>query len=176
MKKLLISTLCVTAFTLTACDKKTNESTVKGNEASSTAATTVSLSQDNQAHIKSDLQLIQTLSNNKAQDALKFQTEATEAAQRGEQPDLKAIASKLETYVNDFNKELDALKLQSSEGDALRSTLKESNEISLELTKAGSSNPPDAAKIAELQKKATDLQQKLLSDTQALELKANNKA
>lgn len=176
MKKLLISTLCVSALTLTACDKKTNESTVKGSEAASTAQTTVALSTNNQAHMQSDLRLIQTLSNNKAQDALKFQTEANEAAQRGEEPDLKAIATKLETYVNDFNKELDALKLQSTEVDSLRTKLKESNQIGLDLTKAGTATPPDTAKIAELQKKATDLQQELISETQAIELKANNKA
>lgn len=176
MKKILLSALCITAFTLTACDKKTDNTSAKTNDASSpTVVAPATLSQNNQVHMQSDLRLIQTLTNNKSQDALKFQTEVNEAAQRGEEPDLKLISVKLETYVNDFNKELDALKLQSSEVDSLRTKLKESNQIGLDLTKAGTSAPQDTAKIAELQKKATDLQQELISETQAIEIKANNK-
>lgn len=174
MKKLLLASLCMTAVALTACDKKPNDTAAK-TENGAPAATLASMSHDNAADIKSDLNQIETLSNTKAQEALKFQNEVNEAAQKGEKSALDAVVVKMDTYVAAFNKDLDALKLKSSEADSLRGKMKESNDLGLELAKAGVENPPNMTKITELQKKATDLQQALLTEMQTLQVKVNGK-
>lgn len=174
MKKLLIASLCITAFALTACDKKTNDATSTTSQTTNTAQAS-SLSHDNAGDIKSDLQQLQTLSNTKSQEALAFQDEATEAAQKGEKPALEALVKKMESYVTNFNKDLEGLNLKSSEASAVRDKMKKSNDLGLALAKAGIETPPNMTKITGLQKEATDLQQALLADMQSLEIKVNGK-
>lgn len=175
MKKLLISSLCITALSLTACDKNNSDATTK-NTNSTPAPANISLSKDNVADIKNDLTLLQTLSNTKAQEALKFQEEANKAAEQGKAPELNAVVNKMENFVVSFNKDLDGLKIKSKEADSIRSKMKQSNDIGVELAKASIKNPPDMDKINTLQKKAVDLQQVLLTEMQALEVKVNSKA
>ena len=176
MKKLLLASLCMTAFALTACDKKPNDSTSTSTEKTTTAtASTASLSNNVVADIRSDLDQIQTLSNTKAQEALKFQTDVTQAAQKGDKAALDKVVKQMDEYVDTFNDELEDLKLKSSEGDAVRSKMKESNKVGLELAEEGIKSPPDVTKITELQKKATEIQQALLQDMQSLQAKVNSK-
>lgn len=175
MKKLILASLCITALTLTACDKKVNDATTTKAENTSTPATVVSLSKDVATDIRSDLDQIQTLSNTKAQEALKFQTDVTQAAQKGDKAALDTVVQQMKTYVDSFNDALEALALKSSEGDALRDKMEDSNNIGLELAEAGIKMPPDMNKITELQKEATDIQQSLLQDMQTLQSKINTK-
>ena len=90
MKKLFVTTLCLTAFTLTACDKKPADSTTAKAE-TNVSAPAASLSNNIAADIKSDLEQLQTLSNTKAQEALSFQSDLTQAAQTGEMKSLEAV-------------------------------------------------------------------------------------
>ncbi|QIO10127.1 hypothetical protein [Acinetobacter lanii] len=186
MKKLLLASLCMTAFTLTACDKKPNEATPTTTEnttvttnAPATTATSAApagvLSNNVVADIRSDLDQLQTLSNTKAQEALKFQNEVTQAAQKGDKAALDQVVDQMDKYVDAFNDELEALNLKSAEGDALRDKMKDSNELGLELAEEGVKTPPNTDKINALQKKATDLQQSLLQDMQSLQSKVNGK-
>ncbi len=175
MKKLLIASLCMTAFTLTACDKKTNDSTTVQPEAQA-PATMTALSNNVVADIKSDLEQIETLSNTKAQEALSFQTEVTQAAQNSDKKALEAVVDKMEKYVDSFNHDLEALKLKSNEADALRDKMKDSNDLGLELAEAGVETKPDMNKVTELQKKAVELQQSILTDMQALQAKVKTGA
>ena len=66
----------------------------------------------------------------------------------------------------------DALKLKSSELDAVRDKIKESNNIGIELSEASIANTPDSKKITELQNRATKLQKELVTEMQALQTKA----
>lgn len=175
MKKLLIASVCMTAFTLTACDKKTNESTTAQAE-NNTPATVVSLSNNVVADIKSDLEQIDTLSNTKAQEALSFQSEVAQAAQTGDKKALETVVDKMEKYADDFNNDLEALKLKSTEADSLRDKMKDSNDLGVELAEAGVDAKPDMAKVTELQKKAVELQQSILKDLQALQTKVKTAA
>lgn len=175
MKKLFITTLCLTAFTLTACDKKPADSTTTKAEANVSAPAT-SLSNNVATDIKSDLEQLQTLSNTKAQEALSFQSDLTQAAQTGEKKALEAVVDKMDTYVDGFNDDLDTLKLKSSEAVNLRDKMKESNKIGLDLAEAGIDTTPDMNKITELQKQAIDLQQSILKDMQDLQTKAKTAA
>lgn len=175
MKKLLIASLCMTAFTLTACDKKTNESTTAQPEAQA-PATMTALSNNVVADIKSDLEQIEMLSNTKAQEALSFQTEVTQAAQNSDKKALDAVVDKMEKYVDSFNNDLEALKLKSTEADVLRDKMKDSNDLGLELAEAGVETKPDMNKVTELQKKAVELQQSILTDMQALQAKVKSGA
>ena len=170
MKKLLIASLCMTAFPLTACDKKTNEGTTAPAETQAPAAMTT-LSNNVVADIKSDLDQIETLSNTKAQEALSFQTEVTQAAQNADKKALDAVVDKMEKYVDSFNDDLEALKLKSTEADVLRDKMKDSNDLGLELAEAGVEPNPDMNKVTELQNKAVELQQSILKDMQALKAK-----
>lgn len=174
MKKLLLASLCMASVALTACDKKPNEAatTSTDNQPVATQAT-VSLSKDVAADIKSDLTQIQTLSTNKAKEALEFQNEVTQAAQKNDKAALEGIVEKMKSYTENFNKELDALTLKSSEVDAVRSKMKEANNLGVELSEAGLKNPPDMNEINALQKKATEMQQALLTEMQTLQNKAN---
>lgn len=170
MKKLLIASLCMTAFTLTACDKKPNESATATSETQA-PATMTALSNNVVADIKSDLEQIESLSNAKAQEALSFQTEVTQAAQNGDKKALDTVVDKMEKYVDSFNNDLEALKLKSTEADVLRDKMKDSNDLGLELAEAGVETNPDMNKVTELQKKAVELQQSILTDMQALQAK-----
>lgn len=164
MKKLLIATLCATAFTLVACDKKPNE-------ANGTTAAAVSLSQNVTADIKADLASIETLSQTKAQEAIEFQTKLLEAAQKNDKAAVDAVLKSMKDAVESFNNDLKGLTLKSSEVDAVRNKMTETNKISVELTEAGMTAKPDQEKIVELSKKSNTLQQELLADMQALQAK-----
>lgn len=174
MKKLLVASLCMTALALTACDKKTNPDS-SSTQAENTATVVTTLSDNVLTDIRSDLDQIQTLSNAKAQEALKFQTDVTDAAQKGDKAALDTVVDQMKTYVGAFNDDLKALALKSKEGDAVRIKMQESNNLGLELAQAGVKMPPDMNKITELQKKAIDSQQALLQDMQALQTKINAK-
>lgn len=175
MKKLLLASLCMASVALTACDKKPNEAATTTGTDNQPVATqaAVALSKDVAANIKSDLIQIQTLSTNKAKEALAFQNEVTQAAQKNDKAALQGIVEKMKSYTEGFNKELDALTLKSSEVDAVRSKMKEANNLGVELSEAGLKNPPDMNEINTLQKKATEMQQALLTEMQNLQTKAN---
>lgn len=176
MKKLLLTTVCVSLLTLTACDKKSADTqTAKSSEASSTTNQPVVavLSTDNAADIKSDMSSIQNASAEKAKEAVTFQTEIMEAVQKNDKQGLTTVLEKMKVYVNDYNKSLDNLALKSTEAVSLRDQIKESNSLGLEMADLSLTPNADPNKIMELQKKAADLQQKLLTTTQALQNKAN---
>lgn len=77
----------------------------------------------------------------------------------------------MEKFTQDFNKDLDALTIKSTEVDSIRNKMKASNDTSLEMIKMTTSGKPDQNKIMELQKKATTIQQELITETQALKQK-----
>ena len=177
MKKLLLTTVCMATLTLAACEKKATETAVEqaatSSEAASTSATTIVAdhSQNNVTDIQADLMAVQTLSNAKAQEAAEFQKEVTTALQQKDASQIKAMVDKTETYVDQFNDELDALTLKSEEVDALREKIKDANDLGVELTKESTEAKPDTAKITELQTKATELQKAIVADVAALEAK-----
>lgn len=173
MKKLLIASLCTTAVFLTACDKKSND------QSSPTATETVqsnTLSTNVNADIQHDLDLLDQISNTKAQEALAFQNEVTQAAQNNNKAELDAVVEKMDNYVDQFNDDLDKLALKSTEGASLRDKMKESNELGLDLAEAGVKEKPDMNEITELQKKAVELQQSLLQDMQNLKNQVGTKS
>lgn len=174
MKKLILAALCATALGLTACEKKPAENTTAATE-SAAPTTVVSLSNGVVDDIRGDLDKIQTLSNAKAQEALKFQNDVMQAAQKGDKAALDAVVDSMEKYVDSFNDELEALSLKSSEADSIRDKMQESNDLGLDLAEAGVENPPDMNKINDLQKKATELQQSLLQEMQTLQTKVTAK-
>ncbi|ALH96478.1 hypothetical protein [Acinetobacter equi] len=167
MKKLLLSTLCVSMLALTACGK--NETTSSTNHAEASSA--VVYSSEVVVDMRSDLDQIQTLSNAKAQEALQFQTSIAEAVQKGKRDEVTKVVDQMKKYVDGFNKDLDGLHLKSTEGDNLRNKIKEVNNIGVELAVTGMNVPPNMDKIAELQKNAMDLQQSLLQDMQKIQSK-----
>ena len=178
MKKRLLASLCFAALALTACDKKTNEAPASSSTSSavstpaSTQPATATLSSNNAADIKNDLNQIQTLSTSRTKEASDLQNKANEAAQKGDKASLNTIVAEMKTYIGRFNQDLDALNLKSSEVDAVREKIKESNNVGIELSEASIATTPDTKKITELQNRATALQKELISETQALQSKA----
>nr|WP_174506955.1 hypothetical protein [Acinetobacter sp. Marseille-Q1620] len=174
MKKLLISTLCLVSFALTACDKKPQDTKAGGVVGNSSQPATASLSNNNISDIKNDLLQLQTLNNTQAQETANFQTEVIKAAQSGKVEEVRTVVDKMQAFVDGFNKNLDNIPLKSTEVSALKDKIKQSNNLGLELAQAGIANPPDITKINELQKKGTDLQKDILTEMQNLQTKANN--
>ena len=179
MKKRLLASLCFATLALTACDKKTNEAPASSSTTSSAVSTpastqpaTVALSSNNAADIKNDLNQIETLSTSRTQEASALQNKANEAAQKGDKTSLNTIVAEMKTYIGRFNQDLDALNLKSSEVDALRKKIKESNNVGVEFSEASIANTPDKKKITELQNRVAALQKELVSETQALQNKA----
>lgn len=178
MKKRLLASLCFAALALTACDKKTNEAPASSSTSSavstsaSTQPATATLSSNNAADIKNDLNQIQTLSTSRTKEASDLQNKANEAAQKGDKASLNTIVAEMKTYIGRFNQDLEALNLKSSEVDAVREKIKESNNVGIELSEASIATTPDTKKITELQNRATALQKELVSETQALQSKA----
>lgn len=173
MKKLILATLCATAFGLTACEKKPNEATMNSTESSAASITT--LSHGVNEDIRLDLETIQSLSNAKAQEALKFQEDVMQAAQKADKAEIGRVVASMDNYVDKFNDELDALQLKSSEADSIREKMKESNDLGLDLAEAGVETPPDMDKINALQKEASELQQTLVQDMQRLQNQVTTK-
>lgn len=165
MKKLLIATLCVSAFALTACDKKAADTTT-------TTATAVSLTTNNAADIKSDLTAVETLSTTKAKEALDTQSKLMESLQKGDKGALENMMKEMKTFIEGFNKDLAALPLKSTEVDATRNKMKEANDITLQLTETSMTAQPDQTKISELTTKMTEIQKELMTDMQTLKAKA----
>jgi hypothetical protein len=175
MKKLLISTLCVSALALVACDKKTDVHSTTTESSSLTASAPVSYSDNNIADMRHDIEQIQKLSNEKAQDALKFQTDVTQSAQSGDKAALEKVIQQMSTFVGEFNQSLDALSLKSTEGDKIRNQMKEVNNISIELVESSMTTPPNIEKVTTLQKKSVEIQQELLKEMQELQTKISAK-
>ncbi len=167
MKKLLIATLCASAFALTACDKKTAD-TATAKE----TAPAVALSSNNAADIKSDLAAIKALSIAKAQESTEAQTKLLESAKTGDKAAVEEMVKGMKTFTEGYNKELDALALKSSEVDSARQKMKEFQNVNVELSEAAISAKPDPTKMGELAKKAGELQQALAAEMQKLEAKA----
>lgn len=175
MKTPLLASLCVAALALTACEKKPNEApassaTTTSSPASTQPATAV-LSTNNIKDIKNDLIEIQTLSQNRSKEALDLQNKANQAAQKNDKAALNTIIAEMKTYIANFNQDLDALALKSTELDKVRSKIKESNNLGIELSEESIAEKPDMKKIAELRDRATQLQKELVADMQALENK-----
>ncbi|MFH7810128.1 hypothetical protein ACE01U_15900 [Acinetobacter sp. BSP-153] len=177
MKKLLLTTVCLATLSLAACEKKGTEpaveQTTSASETTSTEATTVvaNHSNNNIADIQADLLAVETLSNAKAQEATAFQKEVAAVVEKKDSTQLKAVLEKTETYVKQFNDELDALTLKSTEVDALRKKMQDANNLGIELTKESIETKPDSAKITELQNNAMELQKTIMADVTALEAK-----
>ncbi|TCM62769.1 hypothetical protein EC844_12313 [Acinetobacter calcoaceticus] len=170
MKKLLIAALCTSAFTLTACDKKATESTDKKEAATATAA--ANLSSNNAADIKADLAAIEAWTAKQATEATEFQAKITEATQKSGQNSLKEAFEIMKSQNEKSVKDLDALTIKSTEVDALRSKMKESANIGLEMAEAAMSTQPDAKKISELTTKATEVTKAMAEDLKTLQAKA----
>ena len=101
-----------------------------------------------------------------------MQEKANQAAQKGDKASLNSIVAEMKGYIARFNQDLDALSLKSTELDAVRGKIKESNNIGIELSEASIANTPDTKKITELQNRATALQKELVTEMQALQTKA----
>lgn len=175
MKTPLLASLCVATLALTACDKKPNEAPASSAATTSSPATTqpatVALSTNNLKDIKNDLVEIQTLSNNRSKEALDLQDKANQAAQKGDKASLRTTVAEMKTYIANFNRDLDALALKSTELDKVREKIKESNNLGIELSEESIAEKPDMKKIDELRNRAMQLQKELVADMQALENK-----
>ncbi|WP_349928012.1 hypothetical protein ABJ384_13815 [Acinetobacter sp. A1-4-2] len=175
MKTPLLASLCVAALALTACEKKPNEapasSATTTSSPASTQPATAALSTNNVKDIKNDLIEIQTLSQNRSKEALDLQNKANQAAQKNDKAALNTIIAEMKTYIANFNQDLDALALKSTELDKVRGKIKESNNLGIELSEESIAEKPDMKKIAELRDRATQLQKELVADMQALENK-----
>ncbi|MFH7765972.1 hypothetical protein [Acinetobacter sp. BSP-28] len=175
MKTPLLASLCVATLALTACDKKPNEAPASSAATSasptSTQPATAALSTNNIKDIKNDLIEIQTLSQNRSKEALDLQNKANQAAQKNDKAALNTIIAEMKTYIANFNQDLDALALKSTELDKVREKIKESNNLGIELSEESIAEKPDMKKIAELRDQATQLQKELVADMQALENK-----
>ena len=184
MKKILLASLCMTALTLTACNKKPNEAPATTTQDTTVTTTTpattemsaknMTLSSNNITDIKNDLSKLQTLSNSRAKEAVDFQNKATQAAQKGDKTTLDRTVADMKTYIMKFNKELDDLTLNSSEVDTMRNKIKKSNDLGMQISEEGTAKSPDMKKMTELQNEAAKLQKELINDMQALETKIKN--
>ncbi|WP_407303049.1 hypothetical protein [Acinetobacter sp.] len=180
MKKRLLASLCFAAMAITACEKKPNETPASSSSSPAvtsparTQPASTTLSSNNAADIKNDLNQIQILSNSRAKEAAALQEKANQAAQKNDKASLNSIVAEMKTYIARFNQDLDALSLKSSEIDKLREKIKESNNIGIQLSEASIANTPDTQKITELQNRAIELQKELVTEMQALQAKAKS--
>ncbi|CAB1220018.1 hypothetical protein [Acinetobacter bouvetii] len=180
MNKPLLASLCVAALALTACDKKPNEAPASSASAPATTTsapanpqtTTTALSSNNVQDIKNDLIEIQTLSKNRSQEASDLQNKANQAAEKGDKATLTATVAEMKTYIGNFNRDLDNLNLKSTELNAVRGKIKESNNLGIQLAEESIAEKADMNKINELRTQASQLQKELVTEMQALESKA----
>lgn len=160
MKRLLITVLCGTALTLTACNKKPAEQT---NQTSQTAPI-VKLSTDNVADIKSDLAALKALSDTKEQEAKDSQARVAQARQTGDVAAAKAVIEDMQKSFAQYDKDLGALTLKSTEVDSLRKNTQKAIAASVEFMKESMSEKPDMQKVADLQKQVAETQQAVVTE------------
>lgn len=171
MKKLILATLCASSVMLVACAKKPEATQQTEQQTQQAAPAPVSFSHDNVADIKADLKAVQELSNKKAQEGVKFQEEAMEAAKSGKEEQIQAMVGKMKVFVDSFNNELSALSLKSAEVNDLRIKMIESNNYGLQLAQESVTKTPDEKKMNDLQKQVNDVQQQMLDIMQKLQAK-----
>ncbi|TCM62768.1 hypothetical protein EC844_12312 [Acinetobacter calcoaceticus] len=168
MKKLLIATLCATAFTLTACDKKAADP-------ATAPAAVISLSSNNVADIKSDLDAIDALAIAKSDQALASQDKMMEADQKKDKVMMSEAMQGMKAYIKDFNQELLALKLKSTEVDALRNKMDQQNKVTLEISDLSMSGSQDQSKMEMLGQSGIKLSEEIAKERKALAAKVAEK-
>lgn len=163
MKKIIMTTLCLAAFSLTACDKKVDqpESADKSSQQESN-----SLSTNNKSDIKADFEAIAKLSTSKSEEALKMQEEALNATDPAA---AKNVVENNKKYFDQFNDDLNKIKLKSSEVNDIRAQMINLNKITFEMMDQGMSGTPDMNKITELQTKVEKATADLSANMQKVE-------
>lgn len=97
-----------------------------------------------------DLEKIEAITLQKSEEAQVFQEQVAEATQNSDRAALQASVKKIEQYVLKFNQELDALDLQTKEGQAIREKIKLSNSYGIEIAIESLKEQPDINKLSDL--------------------------
>ena len=145
MKKIIITTLCLAAFSLTACDKKVDTAESKD---TATQQDSASLSTNNKSDIKADFEAIAKLSTSKSEEALKMQQDSLNASDPAGAENAMENNKK---YFNQFNDDLSKIKLKSSEVNDIRTQMINLNKTTFEMIDQSMSATPDVSKITALQ-------------------------
>ena len=145
MKKIIITTLCLAAFSLTACDKKVDTAESKD---TATQQDSASLSTNNKSDIKADFEAIAKLSTSKSEEALKMQEDAANATDPAA---AQNTIKKKKKYFKQFNEDLSKIKLKSSEVNDIRTQMINLNKTTFDMMDQSMSGTPDVNKITELQ-------------------------
>lgn len=162
MKKFCITLLCTTTVVLSACEQK---SKTDQNQTAETQA----LSTNNISDIRQDLEILKKYSDQQAEKSIEFQDRFSNTL--ASQPSAQQAMQEVTIFFNDSNKNLDALKIKSSEANQERLLLKEINILTIELTQEAVSKQADPQKIEAIQIKLQNLQQQLSENRTNLEKK-----
>lgn len=148
MKKFIFTVLCSSMLILTACDKKTENTSSKEQ---TTQTETTNLSTNNKSDIKTDFEAIAQLSTSKSQEALEAQKKV-ESAMESDPAAAQSTMAESKKYFTDFNEDLSQLPLKSSEVNEIRTQMIGLNKLTSDMMDQSLSANPDANKIMEYQK------------------------
>lgn len=179
MKKLVLVTLLGSFLTLTACSKPVTEVKKGETEAVSAPAATQSatLSTNNKADIRADLEAIQTFGMAQEKNAASLQQRLDAAMKKEDKVELKKLFTEFRAFVQKSNVELKALKLKSTEADQLRAKMIETSLVGLDMSEAileSDMKNVDQAKMQPLQERAMKAQQELMAISQDIQSKIHD--
>lgn len=115
-----------------------------------------------------DLKKIEAITLQKSEEAQVFQDQVSLATQNNDRVALQVAVQQIEKYVLKFNQELDALDLQTSEGQAIREQLKVSNSVGIELAAESLKDKPDLYKLSDLKMQTHTAQESMQKHMEAL--------
>lgn len=125
-------------------------------------------SQYNKLDIKSDLDILQTISTAEIQQDTKSNEGDSQLTDSENEKYRQRAIQNMRLFVHQFNNQLTNAQIKSSEVNQLRKDLIDANRIGLELSEEGIRTQPNEEKINQLQAKAQSIQNDIQDQMQQL--------
>jgi hypothetical protein len=185
MKNLALVALITSISALSACSKPANE--VKAGDKTLSPASAAAIahpassaqnapfavtqSNDPTAILKSDIQKIQTFGAAQEQKATQLEQRMSAAVQKEDKAALKKLLPEFKAFVEQSNRDFNALTLNSTEAQQLRSKMTQSSSLGLEMSEKMLADKPDQKALQALQEKIVQSQQELMAISQEIHSK-----
>ncbi|WP_392551530.1 hypothetical protein RHO13_01250 [Orbus wheelerorum] len=166
MQKKSIPLLLLCLF-IVGCDNADNHT----NTSSKLTSSVNSLSLQNEADIRTDLKLINTIINNSNNEAITIRNSLSQAMQNHDKESIKSVIAKSKKLLETTNSSLAAMNIKSQEVEKVRTGIIDGNNLALKLQEISSKTEltsEDKNEIALLQKQSIEIQKKVGQELDSL--------
>lgn len=167
MQKRLITSLCFITLSLSGCNKPQIPET----QQHTTSETPQVLSQNNIADLTADIAALQSLQSLQGVENIDFINDLLNIKKQDNQASLKKDDTQMQSFIQQYDQELNQLTLTSLEADQFRAQLKIFNQLALQLSALKLQEKPDKKTLIELKNKIIKTQKELSSQYSQMEQK-----